>query len=300
MIGKILSKTSTEQLRARRRIRPGGRAAGRPLLHLSRKRFFAYNGVMSPHPIIIVFLFLSLTGEAPLRSQEQERKAPEATANGEPIPAPEVNVKKVGETLYRIGEIEFDAKTRTIRFPATVNMNEGGPLEYILVNEKGKVHESIFTTSVSPLSLQVAMKLLRYKAGHGDVFNRLLAPESLDEDGGSATGRGDEVIFTFRAEGADEAIPVYAFVIDGETTEAMTPGGWIYTGSVVEGGIFMAEAEGSIIAIYLDHLALFNMTREGADIDERWGARRSVIPEIGVKGIMTIELYDKKKVTKDE
>jgi len=255
---------------------------------------------MSPHPIIIVFLFLSLTGEAPLRSQEQERKAPEATANGEPIPAPEVNVKKVGETLYRIGEIEFDAKTRTIRFPATVNMNEGGPLEYILVNEKGKVHESIFTTSVSPLSLQVAMKLLRYKAGHGDVFNRLLAPESLDEDGGSATGRGDEVIFTFRAEGADEAIPVYAFVIDGESTEAMTPGGWIYTGSVVEGGIFMAEAEGSIIAIYLDHLALFNMTREGADIDERWGARRSVIPEIGVKGIMTIELYDKKKVTKDE
>ncbi len=40
----------------------------------------------------------------------------------------------------------------------------------------------------------------------------------------------------------------------------------------------MAEAEGSIIAIYLDHLAMFNMfSREGADLDERWGARHTVI-----------------------
>ncbi len=35
----------------------------------------------------------------------------------------------------------------------------------------------------------------------------------------------------------------------------MAPGDWIYTGSAVEGAAFMAEAEGSIIAIYLDHLA---------------------------------------------
>lgn len=255
--------------------------------------------MLSGRPRLIA-LFVFLAGGLSVFSQERERTAPPADSAGAEVPKPEVSVQKVGETLYRVGEIEFDAKTREIRFPATVNMNEGGPLEYILVNEKGKVHESIFTTSISPLYLQVAMKLLRYKAGHGDVFNRLLAPEALEKDGGTEADRGDSLKFTFQAEGSEKAVPVYEFVIDGESAEAMTPGNWTYTGSVVEEGTFMAEAEGSIIAIYLDHLALFNMTREGADIDERWGARSTVIPEIGTKGTMRIQPFEEKKVTKEE
>jgi len=254
---------------------------------------------MFPCYSFVIALFIFLAGAASARAQERERTAPPINAEKEKVPVPEVSVKKVGETLYRIGEIEFDAKTREIRFPATVNMNEGGPLEYILVQEKGKVHESILTTSVSPLYLQVAMKLLRYKAGHGDVFNRLLAPEVLEREGGTEAERGDSLIFSFQAEGAEKTIPVYEFVIDGERAEAMTPGGWVYTGSVVEDGTFMAEAEGSLIAIYLDHLALFNMTRDGADIDERWGARSSVIPPVGTKGTITIQQFVDKPVTKE-
>lgn len=196
-------------------------------------------------------------------------------------------VERIGEHRYRLGEIEFDAKTREIRLPATVNMREGGPVEYLLVHEKGKVHESILTTAVPPLHLQIAMKLLRYRAGYGDVFNRFLPPEALEKEGGKEADRGETVSFTFQAEGRAEQ-PVYELVMDGESAEAMTPGGWIYTGSTVEDGRFMAEAEGSIVAIYLDSLALFNMTRDGADIDERWGARHNAIPEIGTKGVFTI------------
>jgi len=254
---------------------------------------------MPPCYSFVIALSVFLAGATPVSAQERERKAPPGDAEKEEVPAPEVSVQKVGETLYRIGEIEFDAKTREIRFPVTVNMNEGGPLEYVLVHERGKVHESILTTSVSPLSLQVAMRLLRYKAGHGDIFDRLLAPEVLEKEGGTEADRGDSMIFAFQAEGAETAIPVYEFVIDGERAEAMTPGGWIYTGSVAEDGLFMAEVEGSIIAIYLDHLALFNMSREGADIDERWGARSSAIPEIGTKGTLTIQAFVEKNVTKE-
>lgn len=221
--------------------------------------------------------------------EEPPRVAPKA---GESAPAeapdPESGVKKIGKNRYRLGGIEFDSRTREVTFPVVVNLREGGPLEYVLVHEKGKVHESIFTTAVSPLHLQIVMKLLRYKAGHGDVFNRLLSPEYLEKEGGTESDRGETVSFLFEAEGTGKAVPVYEFVIDGESAAAMTPGGWVYTGSVVDGGAFMAEAEGSIVAIYLDHLAQFNMTREGADIDERWGARHTVIPEIGTKGTFTI------------
>ncbi len=244
---------------------------------------------------VVSGLILSSAG---LAQEEPPRVAPKPSEAAAEVPAPEVSVKKVGETRYRLGEIEFDAKTREIRFPVVVNMREGGPVEYLLVHENGKVHESILTTAVSPLHLQIVMKLLRYQGGHGDVFNRLLTPELIEKEGGKEGDRGEEVTFTFEAEGG-KSLPVYEMIIDGEKADAMAPGGWIYTGSAVQEGTFMAEAEGSIIAIYLDHLALFNMTRDGADIDERWGARHTVIPEIGTKGVLTIRAGENPVTKKD-
>lgn len=222
----------------------------------------------------------------PLAAQEPERKLPSAPAPTE-VPESDAKVEKVGEHRYRLGELEFDARSREIRLPAVVNLREGGPMEYLLVHEGGKVHEAIFTTAVPPLHLQIAMKLLRYGVGRGDVFDSFLPEELLETEGGKEADRGETVLFAFAAEGGAPR-PAHEFVLDGERGEAMTPGGWVYTGSTVEGGAFMAEAEGSIVAIYLDPLAMFNTTREGADIDERWGARSSAIPEVGTKGVFTI------------
>lgn len=217
-----------------------------------------------------------------------------ADEEGVPAAGPERPVvTKVGEHRYRMGEIEIDAKARELRLPVTVNMREGGPIEYLLVHENGKVHEAVFTTKVSPLHLQVAMKLLKFKAGHGDVFNRLLAPEVLEKEGGSAEDRGAGVTIRYLPDGSDTETPATECIIDGARAEPMSEGDWVYTGSTIENGVFMAEAEGSIIAIYLDHLALFNMTREGADNDELWGANSKAIPEIGAQG--TIILSPAKK-----
>lgn len=213
---------------------------------------------------------------------------PAQQGEGQKEAAPQPKVKKIGENRYRLGLVDFDAKTREISFPATVNMREGGPIEYLLVHENGKVHESILITAASPLDIQIAMKLLKYKAGFGDVFNRLLPPELIAEEGGKKENRGDLVFFSFQPDGAAKAIPAYELVMDGEDAEAMEAGGWIYTGSVLEGGTFMAEAEGSILAIYIDNLSLFNTTRDGSDLDDRWGAQSSAIPEIGTKGTFRI------------
>lgn len=201
---------------------------------------------------------------------------------------PRPAVTQIGEHQYRLGEIEINSKKREIKIPVVVNMREGGPLEYVLVHEHGKVHESIFTTTISPLHLQIALKLLKFEPGFGDVFNLLLAPELLEKEGGTIDERGDSIDFSFVAEGKTQPIPVFDFVMDGKTSTAMRGAPWIYTGSRIEDGTFMAEAEGSIIAIYLDHLAIFNMTIEGADTDERWGANSAMIPEIGTAGMLTL------------
>ena len=54
----------------------------------------------------------------------------------------------------------------------------------------------------------------------------------------------------------------------------------------------MAEIEGALIAIYLDAIAMFNMSNEGADDDERWGANSEMIPEIGTHGTLVISLLE--------
>jgi len=133
-------------------------------------------------------------------------------------------VTKVGEHRYRLGDIELDARAREVRFPVVVNMREGGPVEYVLVHESGKVHEAIFTTAVSPLHLQVALELLRFEAGKGDVFNRMLPPEALADEGGTREGRGTAVTVRFQPEDSDEeAFDVSRTIIDAERAAPMTP-----------------------------------------------------------------------------
>nr|MCU0751014.1 hypothetical protein [Akkermansiaceae bacterium] len=56
-------------------------------------------------------------------------------------------IEKLDENRFRIGDITFDQKTREVRFPCKVNMTDG-LLEYLLVHQNGKVHESLFVTEI--------------------------------------------------------------------------------------------------------------------------------------------------------
>lgn len=236
--------------------------------------------------IRLLILSFILTGLMILQAGAQE----EAKADPKPKPA----VKRIGESRFRLGEIEFDSKSKEMFVPVVVNMREGGPIEYVLVHENGKVHESIFTTKASPLDLQIVMNLLSYKAGAGDIFDSFLAEELREKEAGKKEDRGDPVTVLFRWKAGEEEkeTPAASLVIDGEKAEPMSQEPWVFTGSKTEGGNFMAEAEGSIIAVYLDHLSIFNMTREGAEIDERWGANGDLIPETGTKGTLVLKKAD--------
>jgi len=225
-------------------------------------------------------VLLNLAVFFPLQGQEAEREEQ----------AEKPAIKRIGDTRFRLGDVEFDAQTRRIDIPVIVNMREGGPMEYILVHENGKTHESILTTTARPLHVQIVLELLRYASGHGDVFNRLLPDELLEAEGGDEQGRGDAVDVAVQWEEQDDEHPIAAapLVIDRQRAEPMSVEPWILTGSLSENGVFLAEAEGSIIAVYLDRFALFNMTREGAEIDERWGANGAAIPPVGTRGKIVI------------
>jgi hypothetical protein len=214
-----------------------------------------------------------------------QEKGTSASAPTPAAPAPKVT--KIGETEYRLGEIVFDAKSREIRLPAAMNLREGGPIEYFLVHESGKVHEGMLTTKVKPLDLQIVMKLLRYKSGEGDLFDTFLPAEEQRRkiEAGAKTERGDAIAVkvAWEKDGAKHEHSAAEWILDGENSQPMPDAPWILTGSHMANGAYLADAEGSLIAIYLDQIAMLNMNRKGAENDERWGANAAKTPDVGQK-----------------
>ncbi|MEO0414844.1 MAG: YdjY domain-containing protein [Verrucomicrobiota bacterium] len=201
------------------------------------------------------------------------------------------SIKKIGESTFKVGQIEFDAKARSVSIPVEVNApKQDQPVEYALVQEKGKIHESLLTTTASPTALEIAFRLLKYPKGHGEVFSKLLPAEDrkIKAEETDETGAEVEIIVEWEEEGEKQSAALHTWIIDGKDGEVMDESAWVYTGSTIYNGTFMAESEGSIIAIYLDPAAMVNTSVEGAEIDERWGPNQEEIPEIGTKATLTI------------
>src|SRR5437773_2194818 len=76
---------------------------------------------------------------------------------------------------HDLGGVEFNSASREIRIPCTVNMNEG-VIEYALVTETGKTHESLLKTKAKPFDLNVALLLCHYEPHAGELIKMLSQP----------------------------------------------------------------------------------------------------------------------------
>lgn len=186
--------------------------------------------------------------------------------------APKAAVEEIGPNVYRLGAIEFNSKTREITFPALTNAEEG-ILEYVLVHETGKTHESLLKTAISPTDLQVVFKLLRFQSGKGKLFDGRYPPGELPDP----EPRGDAFRVFMTWPGSGE-VPVESAIHDFTADAPMAPTQWILNGSEILQGKFMAQVEGSILALYLDPLALCNCDHERAWDDENWFPIKKRIP----------------------
>jgi hypothetical protein len=68
--------------------------------------------------------------------------------------------------MYRVGDVTVDAKLGVAAFPAKVNQLVG-LIEYALVTEAGKVHESFLSTKARPSDIHAALLLLGIKPNDG-------------------------------------------------------------------------------------------------------------------------------------
>lgn len=215
--------------------------------------------------------------------------AQETPPTPDPAPAEQAakpSVKKLDDTRFQVGDVIFDSKTREIQFPAEVNMAEGA-LEYLIVHRNGKVHESLFSTTISAIHLNLAFTLLHYQP------SKELVP--LPNDTGGASDKFTEVAAAVKAaarviiqvewddDGKTRKVPVNEWIQHGVKTTAMPAGPWIYGGSDFYDGKFSAETSGDIAAIYLAPSALISYP--GVDFlnDDVWTPFPKRVPPVGTK-----------------
>ena len=183
----------------------------------------------------------------------------------------EPSIEKLSDTVYRIGTVILDQGKNEISVEGKVNM-QSGMIEYLACARRGKLHESVLVLDAEPYQLQVALLLFGLEPGGG-----------LEYQGDPRTPQGDslEIWVEWEEEGKTKRHRIEDFVYNIARKRTMRHTPWIFVGSRVVDGTFMADVERSIIATYHDPMAIIdNPLPTGAD-DTLYQANHHLVPERG-------------------
>jgi hypothetical protein len=234
--------------------------------------------------LLLLLLFLT----PPVWAQDVS-PAPEKTT----LPA-KPSITQIDETRFKVGDVTFDQKSREIRFPATVNMTEG-LLEFLIVHENGKLHESLLSTRISPTDLNLAFTLLRYKpspelyplpnATGGTSSNYPKVPDDIQ-----AAAR-IKIDIEWTDEGQTRRVTANDWIQHDVKTTAMPPGPWVYGGSVFEDGKFSPELTGDLAAIFANGFSLIVFPGSDNHDDTVWVPFSKRVAKAGTNVTVIIAPY---------
>jgi hypothetical protein len=184
-------------------------------------------------------------------------------------------IKKLDDGRYAFGDVLLDREARTLELPGISNQ-VNGLVEYGLVHEGGKIHESLFRTNVRPQIIHAAFLLLKQKPIDGFFEN--LWSENPQKLRFPKDCIGVEVIWD--SNGTQKTDPLENMVINQTNQKGITPKSIIFTGSKVIEGTYMAEISGSILAVYADEDAILNSSDIDSDNDDVWIANENTMPPL--------------------
>ena len=186
--------------------------------------------------------------------------------------------------------IQIDKQKRTITFPATINMTQG-MLEYLIVADTGKTHESLLATKIQPYDVQVAMLLLGIApARKANAEPPAQINKQYLKTAPELKGAQINIFLAWQDGHGGHRVRVESMIWNLAKNAAMTDGPWIYNGSVMYGGKFLAQVDGSIAALVRDSAALINNPRPGNDDDQIWQVYPAMTPASGTPVDVIVEL----------
>ena len=245
--------------------------------------------------LTLIFLPIGLFAEEAPSPAVEPRSLP---APDQPVAPHEPEIKRLDDGRVQIDNILVDPKSREVRFPAEVNMTEG-LLEFIVVHRNGKIHESLLLTDISATKLNIAIKLLDYKASR-ELYLKLDEDGSLSSEFENTTPEESEgskmkVSLEWKQDGETKTATINDWIAHAATEKPMTNEPWIYGGSFVVEGDFVAESSGDIIAIFLSNAAMINFSGEDNQDDEVWSPHATRVPEIGTPVTVILSPFEQPK-----
>ena len=265
-----------------------------------------------PHCLFLCLSLSAVAADPPAQTPTAQPAVPAApaapaapadgTAAAPATPAPvKPTLVQLDANRFKLGDVEFDKQTRAIRFPAVFNQREG-LLEYVIVHDKGKTHESLLRTSINATHLNLALRLLRYQS----------SPELFPlRDEGHPTGlfpRVDaktkaaarvEIRMLWKIDDTEHSAAVNELIVNTKNDKTMPAGPWVYGGSIVHEGRFVAEMTGDIVAILTNEASIFNYpgtsNQQGENYGD-WFALTKLVPPIGTP--VTVEIRPWSAATK--
>jgi hypothetical protein len=234
------------------------------------------------------FLLSLLTGSTNLPTQQ-------ATPPGARTPAAAPVLREVAPGIFEYNGVRLDKKNHRISFSATVNQRQG-LIEYLLVNEKGKVHESLFATKVLPHDIHLALLLIGLKEDTKANAGEPAPPSAIDSSylhsAPKLKGTPVRLSVAWTQDGKRKEVPAEEWIFNLQANRPMTAGPWTYNGSLVQDGVFLADQELSIVAVITDPTALVNNPRKGYDNDEIWQVQEKAVPPLDTPIEVSITLAE--------
>ena len=205
-----------------------------------------------------------------------EAAPPSTSAEAEATLMKAFGVRQLAPNRYELGCIHFDSKSRTITIPVKVNMREQ-VVEYALVSEGGKLHESIFSTKARPTNIHIAALLLGVRATNSTACadhtisfpaaNALKISVQWPRNGPDADIPLSKLIVTRKSIGAAAWYQPPGKSGRVEPATVLSERSWFYKGSRFRSSQLAAQMSGSIIATIADPEAL--IVNPGADRMQR-------------------------------
>ncbi|MHC5063694.1 MAG: YdjY domain-containing protein [Planctomycetota bacterium] len=216
---------------------------------------------------------------------------------------------------FKEGGIDLDREAKTISIKAELGKPDQ-PLEYLLINPRGKGHEALLVTDVKPSLLNAALLALGYEKGQNARMKDKDPLPTLEEieKGASLVDifppEGMELWFTvaWEEDGKQREVPVEDLLVELSTQAVPVDVKWIFLGGRMaapyrgDPPVFLADYAGNLVSIcYLEppnHLA--TMSHERAGDDQNWWIETELCPKSETEVKLTIHRQKPDLVKKRE
>lgn len=197
---------------------------------------------------------------------------------GGPTRLPSGLVQKIREGVYRVGPIEVDTMKKELTVSGRANDNVT-TLEFVANTLGGqKAYESAITIDTDAVTFNTALLLLGLDPARSRVPKMHFDP---------VAPKGDplEIWLDWNTPSGPRRARIEQLLYDERTKTTMSEGPWVYTGSTLIDGRYMADIDGVLIGFVHSPAPVIENPRAGAV-----GAYGSIVmnPRLGLIGGMKV------------